>query len=55
MTCSGAQLINGPEPMIHTDYGWPGLFLGDGKVHVYARRLGSGSRNEPYDVIQLVP
>jgi len=54
-TWSGAQLLNGPEPDIQDDDGWPGLVVIDGKPHVFSAKHVSGAYNDGYQLIRLVP
>ncbi len=54
-TWSGAELVNGPEPNITINYQWPALLVGkDARMMVASQRHGS-SKNDPYDLIRLVP
>jgi len=53
-TWSGAQLLNGPEPSIQDDYGWPGLALTDGRPTVFSP-LHTDADNDSYHLFRLTP
>lgn len=45
-------ILNGPEPSIQTDYGWPGLALTNGIPAVFSA-LHSDADNDSYQLFQL--
>jgi hypothetical protein len=54
-TWSGAQLLNGTEPMITETRSWPMVVLAGGKMNIVSQVPDLASANAVYDVIPLEP